>query len=218
MYNNANCWTSMGAISGQAIKNYPSYIKKEVLIIPTWIQRALSRNKLNYMDVLDFSKISSILSSEDLIEFLAANTVITKQLFFFNESMTTGGELPIIRFMEEWLRSNQFISSSLYDLFSQHKSNVIENYESSVAIRLNESKTEFESVNAKQGFRDFYIIYMGEDRTIYLILKDNFMSQIADNEFKKMLYSDLLNRFYTLYPVHIVSDMNSIFKKYVSLL
>ena len=65
------------AVTGDVIEDPNNYL----LVIPYWIKKALDLHNLNYIDVLDYNKLKTFMSTEDLAE---CNSVMSFDFIDFN--------------------------------------------------------------------------------------------------------------------------------------
>lgn len=82
--------------------------KKEIVLIPSWIQEVLHRNKLNIQECLSLDTLKKVMSVEDLAQFAAAQAFI-KDLTGVNEIDEYG--LSVAWSRNSNAQSNAFLQS-----------------------------------------------------------------------------------------------------------
>jgi hypothetical protein len=184
-----------------------SPLLSKLIIVPYWISRALIRNKLNYIDLLDYSRVRSILSLDDMVDFLVCNAA--NEMSVHNEG--SDGITPILA---QWEASVDFTPA-----LSAYLTKLVLNATDSlnrVEARLQLSESDGTGMACLPAAMPYYTVTIGSDRNIYIILERGFVNARATAvAFLSAFYSDVVKALYQLHPVHTVSACYTVFKKYV---
>jgi hypothetical protein len=202
------------------ITSNQTYLKKDVIIVPEWIFRCLIRNKLNYMDLFDYSRLSAVLATSDILELVATNILLTKLLFSTLPFANNKNNIDLIEppmslaLVEEWQQSFSFQKSGLGSIIYNY--DYLKSYENSIKTKLTSEKIE--NFSLETDLKSCYSIHTGPDKTVFMLVKPGIIERHQNIDFLKILCESLLTEFYRLYPMHVCSTVNNIFSKYVSLL
>jgi len=187
----------------------------DIYIIPSWTYSKLIKNKLNIMDISNYSKIRNFLSLDDITEWASINDYIeiknnksivvsflsTKQLFSNNIANNTN-------FIGNTLTPDQMneVSANILPL-SKNKNNI-----EAASCRL----LATDKVQNASDISDNLIMYkfIKNESNIFLILYEGFLTKIKDPKFSHSFISDYLKQCYNMAPIHKVSEL-SIFRLYV---
>ena len=181
-------------------------ILSKILLVPYWISRAVSRNKLNYIDILNYQHMQSILSVDDLADFLACNACT-------DFSVHSTGSDGVTEVLIEWERTPTFSPSLKNFLINSalHMAGPL----SRVLTRLQLSEKDGIGAVGLPTAAPFYKITIGLDRNIYVILEHGFATASATPAFLALFYTDIVKALYEVQPVHTVSAYYSVFRKYI---
>lgn len=179
-------------------ENIPSNIKVKVL--PEWIFKAISRNKLNVVDIEDYSKIRSILSLEDLaiLEYLNTRFSITKQQI----RLATVDLFNVSKLTPEQQKEYQAVRTL---------STTDENKDTANA------KLSYPSGSSLTGEKINKYKFIPTQNFIVLVLSEGFIADINDNNNLKTFISTYLEHCYFMASVDEVSQL-AIFNGYLTLL
>lgn len=157
----------------------------KTIVVPDWVQRGLVNNKLNVMDIGNYSKLRTVLSIDDMSE-----------LYYINTQ----------------LRINNILLSSVFgrDLFEHLTPDQLQEFENSVAP-LSGTEEIANTVRARLskasvGDSPLYS-FVVLNNVIYIILKDGFMTLINDTQYVLDFVKAYLKECYVLLPIHEVSKL-----------
>lgn len=161
-------------------------------VLPGWVHRALLRNKLNILDLMDYSKVRKVLSIDDLAEW-----------FYLNDHLT----------VDKCKLSNTFLDFHFHSMTEQQRS------EFSVSI-LPQSASEDVAASAKAKLDGSYpmndssyeFIYV--DNILYVVLNEGFNKILEKPESLMEFVKEYLKKCYEYLPVNEVSKL-PIYKLYL---
>ena len=181
-----------------------SYLSDETIILPFWVKKALTQNKLDYIDVLDYKKIRRIMSVEDLIEFYSS-------LSIFGDSL----EVDSV--------SNQSVLNSVYecgdrDLINEFKVSVLPKLHSKDIVAQIRDRLLAEQVPGEMvDFKSTYSIQLDSSRKVFIFLDKGFINTMSDIMGKRMFLTEYLSALYSFKKVAEVSSYG-VFKEYIKTL
>lgn len=161
--------------------------KSNLYILPHWILRQTTRNKLTLNDLRSYSKLRQVLTIDDMAEWFYLNdsfrlnkeySLSTSILETYFDSMTTA-ETAELRNSVLTLSSSEEIANSAISKLSQ--SNLM-------------SDCLYEFVRADNG--------------LFLVIKEGFIKQMTDQNNQFEFVKDYLKFFYASRSLHEVSQVN----------
>ena len=161
--------------------------KSNLYILPHWILRQTTRNKLTLNDLRSYSKLRQVLTIDDMAEWFYLNdsfrlnkeySLSTSILETYFDSMTTA-ETAELRNSVLTLSSSEEIANSAISKLSQ--SNLM-------------SDCLYEFVRADNG--------------LFLVIKEGFIKQMTDQNKQFEFVKDYLKFFYASRSLHEVSQVN----------
>ncbi len=179
-------------------ENIPSNIK--VKVIPEWIFKAISRNKLNVVDIEDYSKIRSILSLEDLaiLEYLNTRFSITKQQI----RLATVDLFDVSKLTPEQQKEYQAVRTL---------STTDDNKDTAYA------KLSCPSGSCLSGENNNRYTFIPTHNFVALILSEGFITEVNETDKLKAFYAAYLEHCYFMASVDEVSQL-AVFNGYLTLL
>lgn len=180
----------------------------QLVILPYWIKQLLDRNKLNYIDILDYRKVRELMSIEDVATFIGLHT---------NEYLRPS-------LLSRLIGQAQFIKYRYLEQASKSEASELE----SVILPLAQSEIIFKNLVDRLSLdniaekdyissEDLYSIQVNNDSTIFLFVKKGILNALEDRDYAKKLVSDYLRALYGLLPINEVSFAEA-FKLYLALL
>jgi hypothetical protein len=163
-----------------------------VIVVPDWIYRKVIRNKLNTIDLKDYTKMRSILSVDDLAEW-----------FYLNDRFG----------INKQVLSNKVLESNWHNISTSQLAEVMNS-----VLPLSGSEEIAHSANTKlQGsnsMSDSYYKFIVIDTTIYVVLSEGLMTHLQTRENMSMFIENYLKQCYAMASVSDVSKL-SIFQLYL---
>lgn len=164
----------------------------KIFVVPEWILRSLMRNKLNTIDLMDYSKVRGVLSLNDMAEW-----------FYMNDRFT----------IDNCRLSNGFLDTHWHSFSSEQRFEV----QNSV-LPLSGSEEIANSASAKlsgsypmsTGVYQFVTV----DNILYIVLSEGFMNEIPKPDFRSEFVKKYLKECYAMASVSDVSRL-SIFDLYM---
>lgn len=184
-----------------------SGVRVRTIILPYWIDRVLKRNKLDYIDILNYDRLRKVLSVEDFALFLAANRSIGQESF-------------------DSIFGNSFIEFDFYCQKSNpEKSNELNN----IIVPLSESETTRSALYERLLKPDFdyqddlssgqlYRFQTLNDQSLLVFVERGLLNAFENRDFAKAFISDYLKALYSLLPISDVSNSYTAFERYLDLL
>jgi hypothetical protein len=185
--------------------NTMSYVKRNIILIPHWVHETMKRNKLELSAVLDFKKLRTLLSLQDMAGFLALQE--------FASQLTGMKEVHIGSLYFGWSASilinehdqNDYLGkvvSPLADDPSIHKE---------VAARL------FEPAARQSRLEKPFICYDLSPEFEGVVINPGFFTQTSDSSLQAELVSAMLKALYVYEPYNEVCK-TPLFKRHLELL
>lgn len=180
----------------------------QLVIVPYWIQQLLDRNKLNYIDLLDYSKMRQLMSIEDIATFMGVTSNDGLKNTFLG-------------------RLNGFANFIYYRYFE--RASQAQREELDVVIGpLIQAETTMRSIVERLSLdnpadkdhissEDLYTLQVNNDGTIFLFVKKGILNALEDRDYAHKLVSAYLQALYGLSPIHEVSFQDA-FKLYLALI
>jgi hypothetical protein len=180
----------------------------QLVIVPYWIQQLLARNKLNYIDLLDYNKIRSLMSIEDIATFMA---------------LTGNDDLR-----DSFLGRLNGIDNYIYYRYCE-RATVEQRKELDVVIGpLIQAESTYKTLIDRLSLdnpadkdhissEDLYTLQVNNDGTIFLFVKKGILNALEDRDYAHQLVSAYLQALYGLAPIHDVSFKDA-FKLYLALI
>ncbi len=174
-----------------------------VVILPYWIKQVLQRNKLDYIDVLNFDKLRKVLSIEDFAQFLSCNMAL--------------GYNPLDKiFGDSYIDLNWYNSPNIQELHN-------------VILPLSQADTTRDAVLNRLMQADFkmpenlsetplYRFQTLNDQTLMVFIERGLLNAFEHRDFAKAMVSDHLKALYSLLPISDVSKYYRVFEHYLDLL
>lgn len=164
----------------------------KIFVVPGWIYRSVLRNKLNTIDMLDYTKVRSVLSLNDMAEW-----------FYMNDRFQIDGCL---------------LSSAFLDLhwhsFTEAQRAEVKNS----VLPLSGSEEVADSAKAKltgsYPMSEVAYQFITIDNILYILLNEGFMSAISKPDYKSEFVKNYLKECYAMASVSDVSRL-SIFDLYM---
>lgn len=194
----------------------------EGIIIPENIRVALTRNKYNYMDILNYDKIRQVLSVEDIALWLAANRVKDFSVFDDHGAYAYGdlfatSEQTQAKLSEEFNRIIYPLSiadttkeKAQADLLTPPGALELDWTTPADPDLLQDGK-----VDPQFGLYEYKII---NDSLFVLFVKPGILDAMKDRDYLKIMVSNYLKTLYSLLPLGNVSDRYRAFETYIDLL
>lgn len=157
-----------------------------IFVVPGWIYRSVLRNKLNTIDMLDYSKVRDVLSLTDMAEW-----------FYMNDRFK----------VDECLLSSSFLDIHWHSFTPAQRAEV-----KNSVLPLSGSEEIANSAKAK--LNGHYPMsaasyqFVTIDNTVYIILHEGFMSEISKKEFMSEFVKKYLKECYAMMSVTDVSRLN----------
>lgn len=169
----------------------------KVIVVPAWIQRAAIRNKLNTIELLDYKKVRSILSLDDMAEW-----------FYMNDFFKIDGkELSNTSLIHLWSNispdAQQEISNSVLPLSGS------EEIAGSANHKLSITNGDIGNLLSNQLFQFIRI-----EHILYIVLSEGFVASLSDAFAKADFVKKYLKECYAMTSVADVSKL-SIFDLYM---
>lgn len=177
------------------------------IILPYWIDRVLQRNKLDYIDILNYGKLRKVLSIEDFALFMAANRSIGQKNFdsIFGDSFVDLNYL------------SQTATSELRNEFWKVISPLAEAETTRVALLERLMKSDFKYPDDLSS-GSLYRFQSLNDQNLLVFVERGLLNAFEDRDFAKALVSDYLKALYSLLPISEVSNSYNAFEQYLDLL
>lgn len=179
--------------------NNTSVTEKTFILVPYWVQDMLQRNKLPMASVLDYNKMSELMSIEDRSAFL--NIQLANKIALFATSCNS-------YLLGSWEQSADTKQKAVLD------SAVVPKSYSETASQDNCERLELGDKSPED--RPWAIVDF--DRNVFaIVLKPGFIDAVKDSALALQFTREILEVFYGYYKVHQVSQL-SIFSKYLEFL
>ena len=164
----------------------------KTFIVPDWIVRALHRNKLNIIDLLDYSKVRAILSIDDMAEW-----------FYLNDKFTIEGRRM----------SNEYLDAAFHSVTQAQKAEIrvsVLPLSGSEEIALSANTKLSGQVPESASVYKFIPI----NNVLYIILSEGFITHLQVRANKDEFVKNYLKECYAMASVSDVSQ-HSIFDLYL---
>lgn len=176
----------------------------KVILVPHWVQETLRRNQMNLNECLDFSKIRSILSTNDLAGFLALQE-FAGYLYGDEENFTRYPDL-----LAEWSEGASGENLNYLQITLPALAND--------ASIVNEVKARLFSPESKDSrYEEAFITYDLKPSTVGVVVYPGHFVTGSKQKLELPLIESILKVFYVYTPYHIVAGTD-FFKKYLHLL
>lgn len=175
-----------------------------VVMIPYWIQQVLDRNKLNYIDALNYDAMRRILSIEDMAQLKCCN-------LFDNQSILgkilSFGDLALL-----WQDKMSAENRAEYD-------NVVcpLSYSEASKIAVAERLTYLDAPSIPS-FENIHRIQVMGSTLVFVFVQRGLLNALENRDYAKALVSDYLKALYSLMPIRDVSNGYPAFEMYFDLL
>ena len=184
------------------------------VLVPYWVQQVLARNKMNYIDILDYEKVRKVMSADDVASMMALNNLNNNNMTKFSKH-TLLNEL-----FRDWSNGDLWWGSQKSDANQKEYNNVIQPL-STADITLN---NVFERLCFDEGvtfdtnsYGDLYKLQVNNDGTIFVFLQKGLLNALEDRSFALKLTSEYLQTLYGLLSIPEVST-RSAFQLYYKLI
>lgn len=180
--------------------------KKEIILIPYWIQEVLARNQLALSACLDIEKIKPLLSLNDLVSFI---TLQDPKYFQLSTSIPNN----ISKLVSIWnsiTSTNKELSNFCWTTLLPMSNDV--SFHKDLVARLFEAETQ------SSRFKEPFVVYDLTPDTVGVVIYPGYFVQGVNNyDLHKSLIEELLE---VLYRYSSFSDVakTSTFKQYLDLL
>lgn len=194
---------------------------KEVtgLIVPFWIQKALNRHKFNYIDILDYAKVRSVLTTEDIATWAAANNhkahpVLDKMrndgsfywAFFGNKQVPQALQDEYYSIIEPLSHSEPIKKLAFERMCQENQQDILFN--------MQEDSDASSLRDLEKGLYEFKIV---NEQTFFMFTYQGLFNALDNRDYVKTLVSNYLKTLYSLLTIAEVSATPA-HELYVSLL
>lgn len=167
------------------------------IVVPGWIQRALLRNKLNTIDLLDYRKVRQVLSLDDMAEW-----------FYMNDRF----EINKVRLSNTYLET-AWHSFSPTDQLEVRNSVLPLSGSEEIASSANHRLTaKTDNISNPVGNQNYQFIRI--ENNLYVVLSEGFMTTMQDQAEMLDFVKKYLKECYAMVSVADVSKL-SIFELYM---
>jgi hypothetical protein len=170
--------------------------------IPYWVHNALLRNNYDIMTVLQYNKLRSVMSVEDLAELCYCQ-------FFDKSTILSLFNSLSLPYSTQWRDQMSEEQEREYNLSVQPLS-----FTSPIKQSVTEKLLDENIPNTEQSYHNVIVAGNG---TFFVVMKKGFMSAIACPFYQKSLITEVLKVLYMTLPLDRVSRLE-IFEKYLSFL
>lgn len=165
----------------------------KVFVVPGWVLRAVYRNKFSAIDLMDYTKMRSILSVDDMAEW-----------FYLNDMFQVEGKRLGFNFLDNYSHSispvqKTEINNSVLPLSGSEE----------VAISANAKLDKVTSLTSTSEYE-----FIKLDNLLYVVLNEGFNKIVQDHESKMIFVNKYLKECYAMTSVSEVSRF-SIFELYL---
>lgn len=169
-----------------------------VYVIPHWTYKSILRNKLNIIDVADYSKIKAILSNSDLIDWTEIN--------------------DFYKFLGKCSLSTHSLETLFKDIteaeLTSYRTSVVPLSQTGATIK--RLTAHVSDVNSMTHEPSYHFILM--NTTLLVILGETFFTKTTDSEFVFRFVQDYLKECYKIAPIPEVTNQTDVFSLYLNLL
>lgn len=180
----------------------------QLVIVPYWVQQLLDRNKLNYIDLLDYNKVRSLMSIEDVATFMGlTNNESMKETFLGR--LNGYDNYVYYRYLERATAEQRKELETVIVPLTQAETTT-----KTLLDRLSlDNPAEKDHISSE----DLYTLQVNNDGTIFLFVKKGILNALEDRDYAHKLVSAYLQALYGLAPIHEVSQKDA-FKLYLALI
>jgi hypothetical protein len=186
----------------------------KTILVPYWIQQVLARNKMNYIDLLDYDKVRKVMSAEDIASLLvfelgaASNAKLSQRSLLKQLFTTDSGLFDVWNFNPKSPENEKEFTNVIQPL--SHSQDLANNVVERLCF---DEAVEFDA----NSYGDLYRIQVNNDGTIFIFIQKGLLSALEDRSFAFKMASDYLQALYGLLTIPEVSA-RSIFRLYFSLI
>ena len=182
-----------------------------LLVIPYWIKKALDLYNLNYIDILDYNKLKTFMSIEDLAEL---HLVMSFNFIDFNnkslaEFISNFNYIWIYSYWNKTPLDKKIVNEIICPLSNSQKTI------DTVIYRLTKHEIRNEIFQSLDDYHSFSLLSNG---MYLLILEKGFINALENKEYRFKLIKEYLQKLYLKLPTYKVSKENNAFKSYLYLL
>jgi hypothetical protein len=185
--------------------NTVSYVKRNIILIPFWIQEAMKRNKLELRECLDFKKIRTLLSLQDLAGFMALQE--------YAQTLLGMRDTHIGSLYFGWSQGINMNEHEHQDFLGQMVSPLSEDE----SIRKEVFARLFQESARQAQYEKPFICYDLSPEFEGVVIYPGFFTQIGDSSLQNDLVSAMLKALYVYEPYNEVCK-TSLFKRHLELL
>lgn len=180
----------------------------QLIILPYWIKQLLDRNKLNYIDILDYDKVRKLMSIEDVATFIGLN----------NSDYLKTNLLGRLLGASHYLK-HHYLDDAAKEQVSELQSVIIPLSQSEIIYKTIIDRLSLDNIAEKDctSSEDLYSLQINNDSTIFLFVKKGILNALEDRDYAKKLISAYLRALYSLIPINEVSYTDA-FKLYLALI
>lgn len=201
------CETQHGPVLGQ-----PGNVK--TYLVPYWIQQVMARNKLNYIDLLDYDKLRSVMSVEDIASLLALNTTCLYPKSFVGSKDLFGQLFSAdVYLWVTWSERMSATNRTEFDSVIAPLSRSDELNKSTMARLMSDNPGNFDSISSG----DLYQLQVNNEGSVFAFLQKGLLNALEDRNYALKLVSEYLQALYGLLTIQEVSA-RSAFKLYYKLI
>jgi hypothetical protein len=180
--------------------------KKEVILIPYWIQVILARNQLPLSTCLDIEKIKPLISLNDLITFVSIQNPKYFELVLGAKNYMSD---IISIWVEKSTKTNTAIRSFCYNTLVPISSDGTFNSELVTRLFTEESKDT--------SFKEPFIIYDLAPDVCGVVIYPGFFTQVSNKQLQKKVIESILEVLYVYMSFSEVAK-TPLFKQYLEVL
>lgn len=194
--------------------NYPSAPHPlsrtgQAIVIPYWVQQAITRHKLVAADILDYVKLRSILSVTDMARFIGLN------------QMSLSRYLPSFGYGRFYVLLGIWEQSGLSTELKSELTNIIMPLSDTDAVKaelqdqLSVPVNEFDLTSAV--VQGYYQVQIGKNELVFVFVQRGILNALEVRDNAKAFVSDYLRAQYSLISIREVSQ-DMAFRDYLDLL
>lgn len=185
--------------------NTMSYVKRNIILIPHWVHETMKRNKLELPEVLDFKKLRTLLSLQDMAGFLALQE--------FAAQLTGLKEVHIGSLYFGWSAS---ILANEHDQ-QDYLGKVVAPLADDPSIQKEVAARLFETAARQIRLEKPFICYDLSPEFEGVVINPGFFTQTSDSSLQAELVSAMLKALYVYEPYNEVCK-TPLFKRHLELL
>lgn len=185
--------------------NTLAYGKRNIILIPSWVHETVKRNGLGISTVLDFKKMRTLLSLQDLAGFLTMENFVSR--------LTGMPDVHIGSLYFGWSAGILFNEHDVQDFLGKVVSPLADDpsIQKEVAARL------FEAGTRESRHENPFICYDLSPEFEGVVINPGFFTQTTDSSLQAELVSAMLKALYVYEPYNEVSK-TPLFKRHLELL